>query len=212
VAVFDLDGTITYHDTLVPYLVHALRHRPTRAWRLWTLPGALLRFCVTRDRGVLKSQLIRAVLGGLSRAEVDQLGAQFLDERLAQLTRRGALRALDRHRQRGDHLVLLSASVDLYVPMIGTRLGFHESICTGITWRGDRLSGELSTANRHGVEKTQIIKALQARHPQATIAAYGNAQSDLDHLAHVNYPTVVNANRRTRAKAQALGLAVDHWR
>ena len=34
------------------------------------------------------------------------------------------------HRARGDRLLLMSASTDLYVPRIGRALGFDETICT----------------------------------------------------------------------------------
>ena len=37
-AVFDLDGTITRHDTLVPYLMGYGRRHPAGLWRLWRLP------------------------------------------------------------------------------------------------------------------------------------------------------------------------------
>jgi HAD superfamily hydrolase (TIGR01490 family) len=211
IAVFDLDGTITRHDTLVPYLLYALRRHPVRLWRLWVVPAALLRFAITRDRGVLKSELIRAVLGGWTRAQINRLGVAYLDQHLPPLIRAGALRAIERHRQAGDYLVLLSASVDLYVPMIGARLGFNETTCTEIAWHHERLSGQLTSANRHGAEKTEVIRALRTRYPLATIAAYGNAHSDLHHLGIVEHPTVVNASLGTRKAAQALGFPLDRW-
>ena len=45
---------------------------------------------------------------------------------------RDALAALQVHRAAGDHLVLLSASPDLYVPLIGRLLGFERTLCTEI--------------------------------------------------------------------------------
>mgnify|MGYP001087943017 CR=1 FL=1 len=56
VAVFDLDGTVTRHDTLVPFLVGwAVRH-PRHLWRLWRLPFSLSRFALgLSDRGRLKA-------------------------------------------------------------------------------------------------------------------------------------------------------------
>ncbi len=210
-AVFDLDGTITRADTLVVYLRYALQQYPRRAWSLWKVPALLLGYLRHRDRGVLKSQLLTALLHGLSRTEMEQLSRRFLDKHLDRLTRAGALRVLQTHRAKGDYLVLLSASVDLYVPLIGERLGFHESICTEIAWHHNQLSGGLTTANRHGAEKTRVIRALKEKYPHATVSAYGNARSDLAHLLTVDYPTVVNARWRTAARARALGLPVEQW-
>jgi phosphatidylglycerophosphatase C len=212
VAVFDLDGTITYRDTLVPFLLHVLRRRPLRVLRLWPLPWALARYAVFRDRGVLKESLIRYVLGGLDRAEIAALVEAFLDALWPSGLRRGALAAIERHRAAGDRLVLLSASPDLYVPRIGARLGFADVVCTHVEWDGERLHGYLATPNRHGPEKRRCVEELRGRHPGATFAAYGNAASDLVHLEIVDAPCLVNANATARRQAAALGIRCDEWR
>jgi phosphatidylglycerophosphatase C len=213
VAVFDLDGTITSRDTLVPFLLGYLARHPWRAWHLWRLPFSLLRYALgLSDRGRLKSTLIRQVIGPAPRQQIDAWAEQFCNARLPRLVNRGALQAIERHRAAGDHLVLLSASVDLYVPHIASRLGFDEAVCTGLSWQGDRLEGRLTTENRRGAEKTRCIERLRERHPGTRFAAYGNAASDFDHLLRVEEPLVVNAGSRTRRRAGELGLAVADWR
>jgi phosphatidylglycerophosphatase C len=211
VAVFDLDGTITWHDTLVPYLASALGAHPARLLRLWPLPAIVGGFVLDLDHGRIKSRLIRAVLGGLDREQVARLTAAFLDRRLATLTRPDALAAIAGHRARGDWLVLLSASTDLYVREIGARLGFDEVICTELAWRDGRLDGALATPNRRGAEKTRCVAALRARHPDARFAAYGNADSDLEHLAAVDAPRLVNGSAGARRRAAAVGIATSDW-
>jgi len=210
--VFDLDGTITWHDTLVPYLVHTLRRHKARVLRLWPLPFAAARFLIDRDRGRLKSGLIRAVMGGLTRAEVAALTRGFLDARLASLVRPNALSRIEQHRAAGDHLVLLSASTDFYVRDIGRRLGFDDVICTEVVWRDERLDGALATANRRGTEKTRCLESLRREHPGARVAAYGNAGSDLDHLVRADAPLLVNASAGTRRRAARLGVPSGDWR
>ena len=209
---FDLDGTITRHDTLGPYLVHALGVHPRRLLRLWRLPAIVGGFLLDGDRGRIKSRMIRAALGGLGRDEVARLTQGFLDRALARQTRPDALAALARHRAAGDWLVLLSASTDFYVREIGARLGFDEVICTEVRWDGERLDGALATENRRGAEKARCLAGLRERHPGARIAAYGNAGSDLDHLAAADAPLLVNAGRRARRHAQQLGIATGDWR
>ncbi len=63
-----------------------------------------------------------------------------------------ALRAIEAHRAcKGDKLLLMSASIDLYVPLIGGALGFGQTLCSQVRWRGDgRLDGCLATANCRG--------------------------------------------------------------
>jgi phosphatidylglycerophosphatase C len=211
VAVFDLDGTLTHHDTLVPYLAASLAAHPARAWRLAVVPGALARFAFDRDRGRLKSRLIRALLGGCSRVAVDALTERFLDEHWSRLFRREALAALERHRAAGDYLVLLSASTDCYVTAIGARLGVDEVICTELQWDGDRLDGALVTPNRRGAEKSRCLARLRDQHPGARFAAYGNSRSDLDHLSQVESGVLVNGSTTARRAARAIGLPTSRW-
>ncbi len=212
IAVFDLDGTITRRDTLLPYLLGWLRRRRGRCWRLWALPGPLLRFAIDRDRGRLKSALIRIAMGGAARSEVEAWSREFVAGLDGRQLCPGALAAIAEHRRADDHLVLLSASVDLYVPALAARLGFAESICTGVAWRGDVLDGALITPNRRAAEKLRCVQELRARHPGARCAAYGNARSDFAHLAVVEDPLLVNAGWRTRRAAGRLQLRAMDWR
>jgi phosphatidylglycerophosphatase C len=211
VAVFDLDGTITWRDSLLPFLAGVLRRHPARLARLAPLPWALARYAIDRDRGRLKGALIRYALGGLRRDEVHGEVEAFLPEFMRRGLRPAALAAIERHRAAGDRLVLLSASPDLYVPAIGRRLGFDEVICTELRWDGERLHGYLESPNRHGPEKRRVVESLRTRLPGATFAAYGNATSDLDHLAIVERPCLVNGSAAARRRASALGIPVGEW-
>jgi HAD superfamily phosphoserine phosphatase-like hydrolase len=122
-----------------------------------------------------------------------------------------ALSAIGAHRAAGDHLVLLSASPDIYVPEIGRALGFAESLCTGVEWREDRLTGSLTTPNRRGAEKVRCVEALRAEHPLLPIVAYGNAVSDLAHLVLADQGVLVNGSLRARRMAARLGVPSLSW-
>src|ERR1700761_2505503 len=136
VALFDLDGTLTWHDTLLPYLVGFLVRRPWRLLRLAPAPYALYRYWADRDHGALKSRMIRMIMGGASRTVVESWSAQFVASlKPRHRFRELALAVLETHRTAGDHLVLLSASPDLYVPQIGALLGFERTLCTEIQWQ-----------------------------------------------------------------------------
>jgi phosphoserine phosphatase len=179
------------------------------------LPGvlpALVRFLLGRaDRGLLKSALLRAVLGGCRRSEVEEWTAQFASRVLRWGVRTDALEAIARHRREGDVLALLSASVDLYVPAIGRSLGFGEILCTGVEWNGERLSGTLATANRRGAEKVFCLAQLRMRHPQLPVTAYADAMSDLEHLKFVEHPILVNGSWRARRAAAREGIPCRKW-
>lgn len=197
-AIFDLDGTITRHDTLWPYVRGFLRRHPTRWWRLVPCLAPLTRYaCGLRDRGMLKGAILRWTLGGVPRAQL----AAWSTEYTAQLLRGGlyaeALACIEVHRRAATHLVLLSASPDLYVPMIAAALGFDECACSQVRWRSDgRLDGTLASPNRRGPEKARYVRALLAARKPRYSNAYGNSRADLEHLRLVSAGTYVNGSSR----------------
>jgi phosphatidylglycerophosphatase C len=212
-AVFDLDGTITRHDTLASYVIGLLRKRPWRLLRLLRIAPAAFGYWRGRlDRGALKARFLQVTLGRHTRTELQGWADQFVSRLLARGVRSDALRAIEAHRREGDVLVLLSASPDLYVPQIAARLGFDEVICTGLSWTAGHLDGALTTPNRQGAEKTRCISELAARHPGQRIAAYANALADLDHLRRADEPLLVCGSRRARREATRAGIPLACWR
>jgi phosphatidylglycerophosphatase C len=213
VALFDLDGTLTHRDTLLPFLAGYLARHPSRLARQWRLVPALLRYALAgRDRGLLKSRAIRAAMGGDARTLVDRWAERFVMD----LEPRGAFRAaglavLEAHRSAGDRLVLLSASPDLYVPLIGRLLGFERTVCTEVRWNGDRLDGALRTPNRHGAEKVRCLEQLRVDYARAPVTAYGNSLSDIPHLALAERALLVNGNAAARRGAARAGIPTGEW-
>ena len=179
---------------------------------LGVLP-TLARYLIGRaDRGALKAALLRSIFGNRGRKALEAWTAQFVPHLLQRGLRPDALAALTRHRGAGDHLVLLSASTDLYVPALAAALGFDEALCTGLEWQRDRLTGRLTTPNRRGAEKARCLEGLRARYPGTRIIAYGNAAGDLEHLRLADEGTLVNGSRRARRAAARLGLPCRTWR
>jgi phosphatidylglycerophosphatase C len=212
IALFDLDGTLTWRDTLLPFLLGFIRQRPQRALGLWRLPFALCRYWQHRDRGALKSSVIRMLMRGEKRATLQAWAETFVAGlKAAHAFRPVALAVLEAHRTAGDHLVLLSASPDLYVPLIGQLLGFERTVCTELEWQGDGLDGRLKTPNRRGEEKLRCLTWLREQYRGSPIIAYANAASDLDHLRQADRALLVNADSAARRLAAKWNIAVSYW-
>lgn len=211
-AIFDLDGTISRHDTFVPFVFGFLLRRPWRLPRLLlALPAALGYPLGLVDRGGLKAAMIRAGFGGLTRAELADWAERYVPRVIATGLHAQALAAIEAHRRSGDALVLMSASPDLYVPLLGRRLGFASTVCTEVAWDGDRLAGTLASPNRRGEEKTRCLEILRATHPGLAVIAYGNSESDLDHLRRCDEGVYVNGGAALRGSPLAQGLRHVDW-
>ncbi len=198
-AIFDLDGTLTRRDTFVQFASGLLLRHPGRWWRLPLLLWPVLLFVLgSLDRGRLKGDVIKTLFRGLSRQQINRWSEQFSANVIERHLYSQARAAFAEHLAAGDEVVLLSASPDLYVPLIGASLGAHLTLCTPILWRQDLLDGRLAGPNHRGAVKTEVVRALKAARPGVPAIAYGNSVSDLDHLRHCEEAVYVNASAGLR--------------
>jgi HAD superfamily phosphoserine phosphatase-like hydrolase len=136
----------------------------------------------------------------------------FIERLLARGLLAGALMAIAAHRAARHHLVLMSASVDCYVPRIGTALGFDETLCTQVLWNADgTLDGRLAAPNLRGEEKARQLLALQSRLKPAATMAYGNSVTDLPHLRLASQGFFING-RAVTIPPDAANIKVVEWR
>lgn len=212
-AVFDLDGTITRHDSMLPFVFGYLLRHPWRLPRLLGVLPAVAGYCLGAvGRGGLKGALLRWAMGGLPRAEVDAWAGEYIARLLARGLFPEARAAINQHRADGDYLVLMSASVDCYVPRIGAALGFDETICSSVLWRRDgTLDGRLAGSNIRGQRKVEQFQALTARLQPAETVAYGNSRADLPHLSLATRAFYVNG-KLAKLPGPERRISVVDWR
>ena len=195
VAVFDVDGTLTTRDCVVPFLRRAAGSRllTTLAGRPLTLARALAH----RDRDRLKA-LACASLRGLDAVEVDALGASFAREVAAERLRADTTARLRRHRELGHTVILASASLDPYLVPLGGLLGVDAVLCTRLERGADgKLTGRLDGANCRGAEKARRVRRWvdDAGAADAELWAYGDSAGDDELLALADRPHRVDGVR-----------------
>lgn len=211
-ALFDLDGTLTRRDTFVPFVFGLLLRRPARWPRLPLLLAPLCAYLLKRlDRGGLKGAILHGLFAGLSHEAVASWSARFAAASMARRMHADGVRTLREHLTSGDHVVVLSASPDLYVPLLARQLGAHEAHCTAIRWNGPHLDGRLAGPNRRDEEKARVLEALRAAHPGLAVIAYGNSTADLAHMRRCEEAVYVNASRALQASLIAEGIRCVRW-
>jgi phosphatidylglycerophosphatase C len=212
-ALFDLDGTLTRHDTYVPFVLGLLARQPARWLRLLLLILPALGYLAGRlDRGGLKGAILHQLFEGLPRDAVSSWAQRFAAAVVPARLLPEAHRTLQEHLAAGDHVVVLSASPDLYVPLIAQRLGVSEAHCTAIRWNGPTLDGRLAGPNRRDQEKSRVLDALRAAHPGLPVIAYGNSPADLIHMRRCEQAVYVNASPALAASLGAEGIRCERWR
>ena len=195
VAVFDVDGTLTTGDCVLPFLRQAAGRRLLTA----TLrhPLALAAGLVRRDRDRLKA-LACASLAGIPAAEIDRLGEAFARDVAANRLRDDTTARLRRHRELGHTVVLASASLDPYLVPLGRLLSADEAVCTTLERGADgQLTGRLAGPNCRGAEKARRVRALLDERglQEAEVWAYGDSDGDEPLLASADHALRVDGVR-----------------
>jgi phosphoserine phosphatase len=185
---FDLDQTIIPWDTQLVFRSYVLRREPTR--RLLTLIFlAFLPLNKVLGAGGMK-RVFHSYLWGMSQQKLQEHVDGFLKDWLPLLPYPEILEEIAYHKQRGDQLVLSSASPELWVQGIGKALGFHHSLGTRFDW-GERvqLFPEMIGENHKGQEKVRRLAELGVT---SGIAGFSDSRADLPLLALCAQNTLVN--------------------
>jgi phosphatidylglycerophosphatase C len=186
VAAFDVDGTITTRDCVVPFMrevTGARRIMPRLALRPDRFGAALAR----RDRDALKELAARAAFRGQRYDDLVAAGAEFARHVHARWLRSDTVRALNEHLERGDHVVLVSASFEVYLRPLAELLGVGDVLGTRLEVRDGVVTGELDGPNCRGAEKVRRLHDwLAAEHggrENVRLDAYGDSAGDRELLA-----------------------------
>lgn len=186
-ALFDFDGTITTGDTYTPFLHYASPTSLRRRAR-WRLLPIYLGYKLGLVSGVaIRRRVTRFVLQGRSSAAIRALGERYARERLPRVLRPQALARIAWHRARGDHVVVVSASLDAYlVPWCRTH-GLS-LICSELDVRGDVLTGCYRDGDCAGPTKATRVRERLRLDDYRAIHAYGDTEEDRELLALAHHP------------------------
>ena len=214
IVVFDLDGTITQRDTYLPFLFGLLRRKPWIALRLYILPFAVaMYYAGLRNNTWLKKTFLKAFMKGLKASQIDQWVEDFTDQTIAQGLRDGALSELEKHKQANACILLVSASLDIYVNRFAEKLGFHATLCTQVEWdEKGRLTGSLATENCYAEEKIKRLHLwLQEHGGEAVDVAYSDHHSDIALLNFAEIGVAVSPSKKLAEIIRSNHLKLVNW-
>ena len=180
VAAFDFDGTITIRDSFFPFLARCFRFS-----LLLAASKSLFRSLgptneTFRDR--FKRNLLAILFSGKPHAGLHQLAEEY-SLKVHEWIRPKALAQIEDHRSKGHRLVLVSASLELYLSPIAYRLGFDDLLCTKLETDGGYFTGRLAGSNCRGPEKIRQLLELLGPRKHYFLIAYGDSSGDDDMLA-----------------------------
>jgi phosphatidylglycerophosphatase C len=204
VAAFDLDGTLTRRDTLLPFLLKACG--PAATYRAVLGVSLLLVRALAggERRDAAKEALLVRLLAGRPVEPLAEVAEAFADD-VMPLLRPEMIERVTEHRRAGHELVIVSASPELYVAPLGRRLGFDAVLGTRLETDAEgRLTGRLQGANCRGPEKVVRLRQWLGDE-SAEVWAYGDSRGDREMLALARTGVRVHRRRPWRAGRGSLG-------
>lgn len=157
-AFFDLDGTVVASD-IVRYGIEIRtmdRSRLARwAWIAGFLPRVPWLLALDAWRREAFQRSFYRVYRGLEAAELERRAAALLRAYVEPRIFPQALDRIERHRARGEPVVLVTGSIDAIAAPLAERLGASGVIAPRLEVRDGRLTGELADPPIAGERKAQ---------------------------------------------------------
>jgi len=190
VAAFDVDGTLTTRDCVVPFLRRVAGTRRLGVG-LGRQAAHIAPALARRDRNALKAQAALIVFRGQPYADIEASGREFAAYVQHALLRPDVLERLAWHRQMGHHLVLVSASFGVYLRPLAEAIGVEGVVATELAVEDAHCTGALIGGNCRGIEKVIRLHAyLDERcggRKAVELWAYGDSPGDLELLADADH-------------------------
>ncbi len=180
-ALFDFDHTLTTVDSYARFLRESARpgHRQRGEWALapWLLGYRV---------GLVSAPAIRAratdyAFRSRLQAEIQEHGQRYARETLPGMLRPAMMQRLAWHQSRGDTVVVVSGSLDVYLQPWCNEHGLA-LICNQLEAESGQLTGRYQACDRAS-QKANQIRARYALAEFASIHAYGDSNEDLEMLA-----------------------------
>lgn len=155
VAAFDFDGTLTHGGSVWQFLVAVIGTRRV-AMAAVALATRLARAAAFGGHYAdeAKEALFRRTLRGLSFESLAPVAADFGRSHFVRRARSDVRERLEWHRSQGHHVVIVSASPELYVRAAAAEIGVSEVVATRLEVDAyGRLTGSYEGQNCRGAQK-----------------------------------------------------------
>lgn len=184
-ALFDFDGTISFRDSFGDFIRYAVG-----PLRFWLGIVCLIPVVAAFAFGIIRAWRAKELMAthffrGWDAEEFKRLADEYSRQRLPRIVRSIAEERIAAHKQAGDTVAVVTASIDLWlrgwceakgVDLIATRLEIREG----------RITGRFLTKNCSGQEKVRRIEEQYDLSKFDRIYAYGDNPADRPMLKLAN--------------------------
>lgn len=213
-ALFDLDETLICEDS-------------TSLWLRWLVSQGFAPETVLKQEQELMAQYYQgtlsmeeymnttlAPLSGMATLTVSGWIRRFVQRDILPRVYPDARERLAWHQQRGDTILVISASGEHLVAPIAQQLGAHGALAVGVEIVDDRYSGltyGTMTYKEGKVSRLADWKSRQAGQTFHRTWAYSDSMNDIPLLEQADHAYVINPDDRLHQEALGRGWEVCRW-
>lgn len=185
-ALFDFDNTLTTTDCYSVFIYKYINRRDL-SFRLLRLGvSKLLYSWGMYPVAELRKQASYVAFRQKLADQVERDAKQFVKEFICQHLSATGMEKLNWHQQRGDKVVLVSASIDPYLKPWCADLGI-DLLCSELEVQDGKYTGRYQNGDCGGENKANRVKAKYDVSQFDKIYAYGDSDDDLPMLAIADY-------------------------
>jgi HAD superfamily hydrolase (TIGR01490 family) len=212
-AFFDVDGTLI-RANCVHYYTYFLKRGLGPAARTIRFLEAMVKlpYWWILDR-IDRARFCRhfyAHYQGFPVRDMKRLAQDCFEEVFRQRFMRETFERLERHREAGDRVILVSGSPDVILEPLVAYLKPESVLCSSLEHDEESFSGRLLGSSVVGEEKVRAVIDYARRNgvDLKESYAYGDSASDAPLLEIVGHPVAVNPTRALRKAAQRHGWEI----
>jgi len=178
---FDFDGTITTADMYSKFLRFSASKR-----RAYIVNVALVPFLILYKIGLISAHRMRSIasfaaFGGRPVDVVTMTAKQYVDDVIPHFLREKALDQLAWHKHKGDKIVIVSASLNVYLRIWCAQHNV-ELICTELAVKNNKFTGFCVNGDCSSNKKLEMIRNKYDLTDYNEVYAYGDTKEDADML------------------------------
>lgn len=181
----DFDGTLTTADSLLLFIRFAHGTTFFIVGFLLHLPLLVLMKFHLYSNSKMKQRIFSFFFKGMSEEKFNALCHDFARQH-QHLLRRQGIDTLLKALERGEEVLIVSASIDRWVSPFFSSHPCLQVIGTQIEVREGRITGRFSSPNCYGAEKVNRINATIPNRNHYYIIAYGDSRGDKEMLDYAD--------------------------
>ena len=186
-ALFDFDGTISDRDSFLLFLRKNTGSVQFALGMTLLLPRIVLFLLGRYPNQALKEDVLSRFLRGWELEQLRQRAELFARQTVPAILRPKAQERLEWHRQRGDRIIVVTATPELILAPWCAAQGV-EILGTELETENGRLTGRIRGENCRGQAKVDRIRAYCELDRFGEIFAYGDTEGDRPMLAIADHP------------------------